>query len=79
MRPAVNSDLVPARDQSRGQMFGERFKPAIVRWNTTRSKNRNTHRSERGWLYIKPQKPLVRRENSSPLFREEQPRFRCYA
>src|SRR5262249_15216748 len=44
VRAAVNGDIVPARDEPRGQMFRERFKPAIVRRNTTRSENRDAHR-----------------------------------
>ena len=51
VRAAINCHLVPARDEACRQVFGESFKAAVVRRNTTRSENRDAHKSERGALH----------------------------
>ena len=43
MWSTINRHLVPARDQTRREMFGEGFEAAIVGGNASGSENRDPH------------------------------------
>jgi hypothetical protein len=47
MRAAVDGHFMTARDEPRGEMLSEGFKPAVAGWNTSSSQDSDAHFIER--------------------------------